>query len=51
MSGFYDEVINDMIADKEFDALIPDDGIDLLLDVDIENVEPYFFKILEDGGM
>ena len=51
MSGFYDEVINDMIANKEFDAIIPDDGVDLLLDVDIEDTEPYFFKNLENGGI
>ena len=51
MSGFYDEVINDLIADKEFDAIIPDDSIDLLTDVEIESAEPYFFKNLENGGI
>lgn len=51
MSSFYDEVVDDMIADKEFATLLPDDGVDLLLDVEIESAEPYFFKNLEDGGI
>ena len=39
MNSFYKEVTEDMIADAEFDTLIPDDELDEAIDIYTD--EPY----------
>jgi hypothetical protein len=39
MNNFYKEVLEDMIADAEFDALTPEDDLDEAIDIMTD--EPY----------